>query len=155
MAVYQAPHHRAGRGEPAQARYRPHRHLSLARVGRHTPLEKPRNVGHPGRRRQGAVSRGVELRGLATDEGSRCPDRNGLQRFVANQVYYSLEARDVEYELMPLSVDQGLGILCGVRLAGGLLSGKYRRGRKPRRVSGISPSGANRGRDEEKLYKHD
>ena len=57
-------------------------------------------------------------------------DRNGYQRFVANQVYYSLEGRDVEYELMPLSVDQGLGILVWSPLAGGLLSGKYRRGKE-------------------------
>jgi aryl-alcohol dehydrogenase-like predicted oxidoreductase len=54
-------------------------------------------------------------------------DSRGLERFAAQQVYYSLEARDAEYELIPLAVDQGLGILVWSPLAGGLLSGKYRR----------------------------
>jgi aryl-alcohol dehydrogenase-like predicted oxidoreductase len=55
-------------------------------------------------------------------------DAHGYQRFVSNQIYYSLESRDAEYELLPLSVDQGLGVLVWSPLAGGLLSGKYRRG---------------------------
>ncbi|WP_422647438.1 aldo/keto reductase [Actinoalloteichus caeruleus] len=54
-------------------------------------------------------------------------DQHGYQRFVAQQIYYSLESRDAEYELVPLSLDQGLGILVWSPLAGGLLSGKYRR----------------------------
>lgn len=57
-------------------------------------------------------------------------DRLGYQRFVANQIYYSLESRDAEYELIPASIDQGLGVLVWSPLAGGLLSGKYRRGRQ-------------------------
>lgn len=55
-------------------------------------------------------------------------DRLGLQRFVSQQVYYSLIGRDVESELVPAAIDQGLGILVWSPLAGGLLSGKYRRG---------------------------
>jgi aryl-alcohol dehydrogenase-like predicted oxidoreductase len=58
-------------------------------------------------------------------------ERDGLPRFVSQQIYYSLQARDAEYELVPLSVDQGLGILVWSPLAGGLLSGKYRRGQQP------------------------
>src|ERR1700751_1531842 len=38
-------------------------------------------------------------------------DAHGYERFAAQQVYYSLEARDAEYELVPLAVDRGLGIL--------------------------------------------
>ena len=49
------------------------------------------------------------------------------QRFVSQQIHYTLEAREAEYELMPISIDQGLGILIWSRLAGGLLSGKHRR----------------------------
>jgi aryl-alcohol dehydrogenase-like predicted oxidoreductase len=67
-------------------------------------------------------------------------DRLGFERFAAQQIYYSLEARDAEFELVPLSVDQGLGILVWSPLAGGLLSGKYRRDASPteqtRHVSG-------------------
>ena len=56
-------------------------------------------------------------------------ERAGLPRFVSQQIYYSLQARDAEYELIPAAVDQGLGVLVWSPLAGGLLSGKYRRGR--------------------------
>jgi aryl-alcohol dehydrogenase-like predicted oxidoreductase len=55
-------------------------------------------------------------------------DARGYQRFVSNQIYYTLESRDAEYELVPLSLDQGLGIMVWSPLAGGLLTGKYRRG---------------------------
>jgi aryl-alcohol dehydrogenase-like predicted oxidoreductase len=54
-------------------------------------------------------------------------DRLGLTRFVSQQIYYSLQARDAESELVPVSIDQGLGILVWSPIAGGLLSGKYRR----------------------------
>ncbi len=55
-------------------------------------------------------------------------DRERTARFVSQQIYYSLQARDAENELVPVSIDQGLGILVWSPLAGGLLSGKYRRG---------------------------
>jgi aryl-alcohol dehydrogenase-like predicted oxidoreductase len=54
-------------------------------------------------------------------------DRASLPRFVSQQIYYSLQAREAEYELIPLAVDQGLGVLVWSPLAGGLLTGKYRR----------------------------
>jgi len=54
-------------------------------------------------------------------------DARGYERFVSQQIYYSLQARDAESELVPVSLDQGLGILVWSPLAGGLLSGKYRR----------------------------
>src|SRR5437588_7304599 len=58
-------------------------------------------------------------------------ERLGLPPFVSQQIYYSLQGREAEYELVPLAVDQGLGILVWSPLAGGLLSGKYRRGQQP------------------------
>jgi aryl-alcohol dehydrogenase-like predicted oxidoreductase len=54
-------------------------------------------------------------------------DLRGYQRFVGQQIYYSLQARDAEYEILPAAIDQGVGILVWSPLAGGLLSGKYRR----------------------------
>src|SRR5258708_6033030 len=57
-------------------------------------------------------------------------DRRNYDRFVSQQIYYSLQARDAEYELVPITLDQGLGILIWSPLAGGLLSGKYRRGQR-------------------------
>jgi aryl-alcohol dehydrogenase-like predicted oxidoreductase len=81
-------------------------------------------------------------------------DARGCERFAAQQVYYSLEARDAEYELIPLAVDQGLGILVWSPLAGGLLSGKYRRDAAPegntRQLSGEWHEPPVR--DREKLY---
>jgi aryl-alcohol dehydrogenase-like predicted oxidoreductase len=58
-------------------------------------------------------------------------DAKGFERFVSQQIYYSLQSRDAEHELVPLTIDQGLGILVWSPLAGGLLSGKYRRGVQP------------------------
>src|SRR4051812_18968711 len=55
-------------------------------------------------------------------------ERLGTSRLVSQQIYYSLQAREAENELVPLTIDQGLGILVWSPLAGGLLSGKYRRG---------------------------
>jgi aryl-alcohol dehydrogenase-like predicted oxidoreductase len=79
---------------------------------------------------------------------------HGFERFAAQQIYYSLESRDAEYELIPLSVDQGLGILVWSPLAGGLVSGKYRRESSPsegtRQVSGEWHEPPVR--DREKLY---
>jgi aryl-alcohol dehydrogenase-like predicted oxidoreductase len=81
-------------------------------------------------------------------------DAHGYERFAAQQIYYSLEARDAEYELVPLSLDQGLGILVWSPLAGGLVSGKYRRNASPaegtRQVSGTWQEPPVR--DQEKLY---
>jgi aryl-alcohol dehydrogenase-like predicted oxidoreductase len=64
-------------------------------------------------------------------------DAQNLERFVTLQAFYSLIARDLENELVPLSLDQKLGILTWSPLGGGFLTGKYRRG-QPR------PEGARR-----------
>ncbi|MDT8858386.1 aldo/keto reductase [Paracoccaceae bacterium Fryx2] len=55
-------------------------------------------------------------------------DRDRRPRFVTQQIHYTLEAREAEYELLPISVDQGLGVLVWSPLAAGLLTGKHRRG---------------------------
>lgn len=52
----------------------------------------------------------------------------GGVQFSTQQIHYTLEAREAEYELLPLSVDQNLGVLVWSPLAGGLLTGKHRRG---------------------------
>jgi aryl-alcohol dehydrogenase-like predicted oxidoreductase len=56
-------------------------------------------------------------------------ERLGLQRYVSQQIHYTLQAREAEYELVPVAVDQECSILVWSPLAGGLLSGKYRRDR--------------------------
>ena len=80
-------------------------------------------------------------------------DHHGYDRFISQQIYYSLQSRDAESELVPVSLDQGLGILVWSPLAGGLLSGKYRRNAE-------TPEGTRRFQgwneppvyDEDKLY---
>lgn len=54
-------------------------------------------------------------------------ERERYQRFVSQQIHYTLETRDAENELLPISLDQGLGVLVWSPIAGGLLSGKHRR----------------------------
>lgn len=56
-------------------------------------------------------------------------EREGLIRPVGQQIHYTLQAREAEYELLPIGIDQGIGSLIWSPLAGGLLSGKYRRGK--------------------------
>ena len=58
-------------------------------------------------------------------------EKQNLEKFVTLQAFYSLIARDLENELVPLCLDQKLGILPWSPLGGGFLTGKYRRG-KPR-----------------------
>jgi aryl-alcohol dehydrogenase-like predicted oxidoreductase len=52
-------------------------------------------------------------------------DAHNLARFQSAQMYYSLAARDIEREIVPLAQDQGLAILPWSPLSGGLLSGKF------------------------------
>jgi aryl-alcohol dehydrogenase-like predicted oxidoreductase len=58
-------------------------------------------------------------------------DVNGLVRPISQQIYYSLVSRDVEWELLPIAMDQGLGVMVWSPLASGLLSGKYLRDHEP------------------------
>ncbi len=55
----------------------------------------------------------------------------GFEPFIAQQIYLSLQSRDAEHEVMPAAIDLGLGTLVWSPLAGGLLSGKYRRDATP------------------------
>lgn len=48
-------------------------------------------------------------------------------RFISLQAYYALAGRDLEHELLPLANEQGLGVMPWSPLAGGYLSGKFRR----------------------------
>lgn len=54
-------------------------------------------------------------------------DLRGWSPFVALQIEYSLVERTVEYELMPMARELGLGVLPWSPLGGGILTGKYSR----------------------------
>jgi aryl-alcohol dehydrogenase-like predicted oxidoreductase len=61
-------------------------------------------------------------------EGLWVSDRYCLNRFVCEQPPYNLFDRRMERELLPAARSYGLGILPWSPLAGGRLTGKYRRG---------------------------
>jgi aryl-alcohol dehydrogenase-like predicted oxidoreductase len=50
-----------------------------------------------------------------------------LEKFVTVQAYYSIAGRDLEREIVPMLLDQKLGLLPWSPLAGGFLSGKFTR----------------------------
>jgi aryl-alcohol dehydrogenase-like predicted oxidoreductase len=51
----------------------------------------------------------------------------GWARFETVQAYYSIAGRDIEREIVPLMAAEDLGLMVWSPLAGGLLSGKFRR----------------------------
>jgi len=55
----------------------------------------------------------------------------GYSKFVSLQAYYTIAGRDIEREIVPLLLDQKLGLMVWSPLAGGLLSGKYSRNTSP------------------------
>jgi aryl-alcohol dehydrogenase-like predicted oxidoreductase len=64
-------------------------------------------------------------------------ERKSLARFESIQAYYSIAGRELEREIVPLAQDQRLAILPWSPLAGGFLSGKFKR-------EGQGPEGARR-----------
>jgi len=52
--------------------------------------------------------------------------RHDWNRFESVQAYYSIAGRELEREIVPVALDQGLSILVWSPLAGGLLSGKFK-----------------------------
>lgn len=64
-------------------------------------------------------------------------ERKQLARFESIQAYYSIAGRELEREIVPLAQDQRLAILPWSPLAGGFLSGKFKR-------DGQGPEGARR-----------
>lgn len=53
-------------------------------------------------------------------------DRLGIHRYISSQTCYSLADRTPEQELIPMCLDQGVGLIPYFPLAGGILSGKYK-----------------------------
>lgn len=56
-------------------------------------------------------------------------ERLGLARFESLQAYYTVAGRDLEREIVPMLRSENVGLMVWSPLAGGLLSGKYGRGR--------------------------
>ena len=58
-------------------------------------------------------------------------ERRGLERFVCEQPPYSILARGIEADVLPVAQSYGMGVIAWSPLSGGLLSGKYRKGVDP------------------------
>ena len=80
-------------------------------------------------------------------------ERWGLPRYICQQVNYSLLAREVEHDIVPMGLDQGVGIMAWSPLHYGMLTGKFRRGARPQetRLNQLNAPGGQV--DEEKLYR--
>lgn len=74
-----------------------------------------------------------------------------FERYVSYQGYYSLIGRDYEWELMPLGLDQGLGLMVWSPLGWGRLTGKIKRG-QPLPEGRIKAGGAQGGPQVEDEY---
>ena len=64
-------------------------------------------------------------------EAQWAADRRHGTPFIALQPQYSLAARDIETEILPVCARHGLGVAVYSPLAGGILSGRYRRDTEP------------------------
>ena len=58
-------------------------------------------------------------------------ERRGLERFVCEQPPYSIFARHIERDVLPVCQRYGMGVIAWSPLAGGWLTGKYRRDQEP------------------------
>jgi aryl-alcohol dehydrogenase-like predicted oxidoreductase len=79
--------------------------------------------------------------------------RLGIRPYISQQINYSLLARDAEHDLVPVGLDQGVGIMSWSPLQFGLLSGKFRRGQGKPPESRLNTLDAPGTIDEERLYK--
>ena len=72
--------------------------------------------------------------GCSTFQGSQiveahwCSERRGHVRFMSEQPPYSLLVRGIETEVLPVCERYGMGVIPWSPLAGGFLSGRYRKG---------------------------
>ena len=80
-------------------------------------------------------------------------DKSGGAKFVCQQIHYTIEAREAEYELVPVALDQGIGIQVWSPMAGGLLSGKFRRDKSPEQSRHLDGWTEPPIRDRERLWR--
>ena len=71
-----------------------------------------------------------------------------LERYASLQSSYSLVVRDLERECLPVCRDKGIGVMAYSPLAGGFLTGKYRKGQEP-------PAGTRLEKYRERLTRYD
>ena len=57
-------------------------------------------------------------------------EKMGWTKFVASQNFYSIGGRDIEREILPMALSEGIAIMPWSPLAGGFLSGKFTRNKE-------------------------
>ncbi len=72
-----------------------------------------------------------EWRASEIEEALKIQDSRGYNRFVSNQPQYSMLWRVIEQEVMPLCLREGIGQIVWSPIAQGVLTGKYKAGKKP------------------------
>ena len=63
---------------------------------------------------------------------------NGWNRFECIQPMYNLAKRQAEVELLPMAKAENVGVISYSPLGGGLLTGKYAKGKKPKKIGRAS-----------------
>ena len=127
------PHPSRRRRQPAAPADGRHRPVPGARL-RPARADRGDDAG-AGRSRalgEGALRRLLELhRRGGWRKRSSASDRAGVARYDCLQPRYNLLYREIETELLPLCRSQGVGVIVYNPMAGGFLSGKYRKGDDP------------------------
>lgn len=72
-----------------------------------------------------------EWRASEIEEALKIQDARGYNRFVSNQPQYSMLWRVIEQEVVPLSLREGIGQIVWSPIAQGVLTGKYKAGKRP------------------------
>ncbi len=78
-----------------------------------------------------------------------------LTRYVSVQPRYSLLFREIERELLPLALEEGLAVIPFNPLGGGLLTGKYKKDQTPTEGRFSAAIGNNFGAMYQQRYWHD
>ncbi len=71
-----------------------------------------------------------EWRASEIEEALKIQDERGYNRFVSNQPQYSMLWRVIEQEVVPMSLREGIGQIVWSPIAQGVLTGKYKAGKK-------------------------
>lgn len=94
----------------------------------HTPLEETLSalddLVHAGKVRYIGCS---NFAAWQIEKSIRVSERHDLVRFDCLQPQYSLVVRDIEHEILPVCIEEGIGVIPWSPLAGGFLTGKYSR----------------------------
>lgn len=72
-----------------------------------------------------------EWRASEIEAALKIQDAHGYNRFVSNQPQYSMLWRVIEQEVVPMSQREGIGQIVWSPIAQGVLTGKYKAGKKP------------------------